>query len=286
MRGLHPGAARRAVAGRIAIGAAFALALGACTLTPWRTADTGETEPTVDTSATATAVAPPAIGASALPAAGTATDASPGFYRVKPGDTLYHVAKAHGQRAADLASWNKLPADAKIQTGQLLRVAPPAVGAAAAPVAPVASAPSAASAPKAIVPGTAAASPPAAHRNARFIWPIEGSVAQPFNAKSKGVVIAGPAGQQVKASASGRVVYAGSGIKAYGKLVIVKHDSHLLTVYGRNGKLLVKEGDAVKQGQAIAESGTDATGKASLVFELREDGKPVDPLGQLPKAQP
>jgi len=98
-------------------------------------------------------------------------------------------------------------------------------------------------------------------------------------------VIAGPAGQQVKATASGRVVYAGSGMNSYGRLVIVRHDAHLITVYGRNGKLLVKEGETVKQGQPIAVSATDSAGNASLVFEVRENGKPVDPLARLPKEQ-
>ncbi|QGZ63861.1 M23 family metallopeptidase [Paraburkholderia acidisoli] len=292
------------------------LALSACTITPWRTSggDTSQASPgagakgtplSVETSpvpvASPVVVAP--IGganAGAERAAGTS-----GLYRVKPGDTLYRVAKAHNQRPADVASWNKLPTDAKIQTGQLLRVAPPVVAgaASAAAVAPVAkaaatSAPSNAAsvAPKVAV-NSAKAEPKAEPRaevkaevkartearSPRFVWPIEGSVAQPFTAKSKGVVIAGPAGQDVRAVAPGRVVYAGSGIKSYGRLVIVKHDAHLITAYGRNGKLLVKQGDAVKQGEVIAASATDSAGKATLVFEMREDGKPVDPLSQLPR---
>ena len=243
----------------IAVGATLALALGACTITPWRTADTGEAEPAADATVKGTTVPPPAV--TVAPA-----DVPSGFYRVKPGDTLTAVAKAYGQRPADLAAWNKLPADGKIQVGQLLRVAP------AAPASPK----------------VADTNPPAAapHSNSRFVWPIEGRVAQPFKAKSKGVVIAGPAGQQVKAAASGRVVYAGDGMKAYGNLVILKHDTHLITAYGQNSKLLVKEGEVVKQGQVIAMSGTNGAGNASLVFEVRDDGKPVDPLGLLPNAQP
>ena len=92
--------------------------------------------------------------------------------------------------------------------------------------------------------------------------------------------------RSVKAAAAGRVVYAGAGIKAYGHLVIIKHDKQLITAYGGNGKLLVKEGDTVKQGDVIAQSGTDKAGKAALVFEVREDGKPVDPLSRLPAARP
>jgi lipoprotein NlpD len=141
-------------------------------------------------------------------------------------------------------------------------------------------------APKPATAAKAEAPKAAARTNARFIWPIEGSVAQPFKAKSKGMVIAGPAGQEVKAAASGRVVYAGSGMKAYGKLVIVKHDAHLITAYGRNAKLLVAEGATVKQGQPIAMSGTDGAGISTLMFEVRDNGKPVDPMQWLPKAQP
>jgi lipoprotein NlpD len=263
----------------IALGATLVLALGACTVTPWRTAaDNSETEPAEDTTVTAAAVPPPAVAV-------TSSDVPSGFYRVKPGDTLTAVAKAHGQRPADLAALNKLPADARIQVGQLLRVSPSAP---ASPKAAAASPPAAPTVAAASTPAAAATSREATapHSNSRFVWPIEGRVAQPFKAKSKGVVIAGPAGQQVKAAASGRVVYAGDGMKAYGNLVILKHDTHLITAYGQNSKLLVKEGEVVKQGQVIAMSGTNGAGNASLVFEVRDDGKPVDPLGLLPNAQP
>ncbi len=304
MRGQHQEATQRAMASRVVVGATLALAialeftLSGCTITPWRTAASDEAGTAADTGVTTTAVPPPAVAASTLPAKPAAAEASPsGLYRVKSGDTLYHIAKASGQRPADLVSWNKLPADGKVQVGQLLRVAPPAATAATT-VAPAntPAKPSAAQATKpaatpATATATAASAPPAvtpkpaaARSNARFIWPIEGSVAQPFKGKSKGVVIAGPPGQQVKAAASGRVVYAGSGMQAYGKLVIVKHDARLVTAYGRNARLLVKEGDAVKQGQAIAVSGTDGAGISTLMFEVRENGKPVDPLAQLPKA--
>ncbi|CAD6556113.1 hypothetical protein LMG27952_05967 [Paraburkholderia hiiakae] len=304
MRGQYQGATRRAEASRIAVGATLALAialdltLSGCTITPWRPAQSDEAGEAADAGVTTTAVPPPAVGASALPSGSGAAETSPsGFYRVKSGDTLYRIAKASGQRPADLVSWNKLPADGKVQVGQILRVAPPAAAtAAAAAPATTTAKPSAAkaanaettpatpSATAASAPPAATPKPAAARSNARFIWPIEGSVAQPFKGKSKGVVIAGPPGQQVKAAASGRVVYAGSGMKEYGKLVIVKHDARLVTAYGRNARLLVKEGDVVKQGQAIAVSGTDGAGISALMFEVRENGKPVDPLAWLPKA--
>ncbi|WP_321961788.1 peptidoglycan DD-metalloendopeptidase family protein [Paraburkholderia sp. J7] len=305
MRGQHQEATQRATASRVAVGATLALAialeftLSGCTITPWRTAASDEAGTAADTGVTTTAVPPPAVAASTLPArSAAAAEPSPtGLYRVKSGDTLYRIAKATGQRPADLVNWNKLPADGKVQVGQLLRVVPPAAATAgaAAPAITPAKPPVAQAAKPATTPATATATaasappavtpkPAAARSNARFIWPIEGSVAQPFKGKSKGVVIAGPPGQQVKAAASGRVVYAGSGMQAYGKLVIVKHDARLVTAYGRNARLLVKEGDAVKQGEAIAVSGTDGAGISTLMFEVRENGKPVDPLAQLPKA--
>ncbi|WP_322106591.1 M23 family metallopeptidase [Paraburkholderia sp. J41] len=324
MRGLLDGASGRAGAliRSAAMGAVLALGVSACTITPWRTAAGDASQPSPGASAKGT---PLTVETSPVPtppvavAAANDAAAAPGFYRVKPGDTLYHVAKARNLRPADVASWNKLPVDAKVQAGQMLRVTPPpaaagasaaaasdaaadAKNAAAKSVAPKPAAAVAAKAepksepksePKAEPKAEAKAEPKAESRaeartaatparSPRFVWPIEGSVTQPFKAKSKGVVMAGPAGQDVRAVASGYVVYAGSGMKSYGKLVIVKHDAHLITAYGRNGKLLVKQGDAVKQGEPIAVSATD-NGKASLVFEMREDGKPVDPLARLPR---
>ncbi|MFD1560785.1 peptidoglycan DD-metalloendopeptidase family protein [Paraburkholderia silviterrae] len=255
-----------------------------------------------------------------------ASSASADFYRVKAGDTLNRIAASHKQRAADIAAWNKLPASGAVKVGQLLRVAPPAkepaklpasvpataaataaakgvaatassAAPATAPAASVSSAPAAAPSSTARSPSTPSATAPsasntpapaaAARANARLAWPVSGSVVTPFAAgKSRSIVIACAPGAPVKAAAAGRVMYAGSGMKGYGKLVIVKHDAHLITAYGRNGRLLVKEGETVKLGQQIATSGADATGVGALLFEVRENGKPVDPVAQLPRKQP
>ncbi|WP_246024992.1 peptidoglycan DD-metalloendopeptidase family protein [Paraburkholderia dinghuensis] len=250
---------------------AVAAALCGCTFTPWpaSSSDAGNTA-----SAPAKQAQPPLLPTGPASAAPDA-DAPPGYYRVKPGDTLYHIATTRSQRVADVASWNNLPDSGLVQVGQLLRVTPPGAdttsGSAQAQ------------------PATAAPTPTAAtnHTRSRFVWPMNGGVNTPFvEGKSRGVVIVGAAGQAVKAAAAGRVVYAGNGIKAYGNLVIIKHDTQLITAYGRNSKLLVKEGEAVKQGDVIAQSGTDQAGKASLVFEIREDGKPVNPLPRLPTPRP
>lgn len=266
-------AMRRAIYGA---GCAMAVAavLCGCTFTPWP-ASSSHSSDAADTAPETAKAQPPLLPAGPALASAPVADAPPGYYRVKPGDTLYRIATTRSQRVADIASWNKLPDSALVQAGQLLRVTPPAADAATGAVgvqtAPAPSSPALA----------------ANHGKSRFIWPISGSANAPFVAgKSLGVVIAGAAGQPVKAAAAGRVVYAGAGIKAYGHLVIIKHDKQLITAYGRNSKLLVKEGDTVKQGDVIAQSGTDKAGKASLVFEVREDGKPVDPLAQLPAARP
>ncbi|CAG9260830.1 Lipoprotein NlpD [Paraburkholderia unamae] len=192
-----------------------------------------------------------------------------GYYRVNPGDTLSRIASAYGQRPQDIASWNQLSsANAQVLPGQVLRVAPPPSYATAAPQAP-GGAPAAA--------GVATPAPVAP--SIALAWPARGPILQRFvPGKSTGIVIGGTAGEQVKAAAAGRVVYAGTGIEAYGPLVIIKHNDQVVTAYGHNGKLLVKEDDAVTQGQPIAEMGTDERGVAGVQFEVRSDGKPVDPL--------
>lgn len=198
-----------------------------------------------------------------------------GYYRVNPGDTLSRIAAAFGQRSQDIASWNQLPPNATIVPGEVLRVAPPPSFGPAVQQAPL-TAPAAAGvampAPVAPVPPTLA-----------LAWPANGPLLQRFvPGKSTGIVIGGVAGEPVKAAAAGRVVYAGTGIEAYGPLVIIKHNDSVVTAYGRNGKLLVKEDDAVTQGQPIAEMGVDPQGIAGVQFEVRSGGKPVDPLPLLP----
>jgi lipoprotein NlpD len=116
-------------------------------------------------------------------------------------------------------------------------------------------------------------------------WPLRGPILKTFApGRSNGIVIGGRPGDPVKAAATGRVVYAGSGIEAYGPLIIIKHDDSLITAYGQNSALLVKEGDAVAQGQTIGEVGVDSHGTASIQFEVRQNGQPVDPLAWLPKS--
>lgn len=113
-------------------------------------------------------------------------------------------------------------------------------------------------------------------------WPTSGQIISQFSEKSKGVGIGGQLKQAVLASASGTVVYSGSGLRGYGNLIIIKHNDSYLSAYGHNSKIFVHEGDSVSKGQKIAEMGNTDGGVVKLHFEIREKGKPVDPLGYLP----
>jgi lipoprotein NlpD len=135
------------------------------------------------------------------------------------------------------------------------------------------------------VPGVPGAGAGAVAQQGALMWPLRGPVLKSFvPGSSKGIVIGGRIGDPVKAAAAGRVVYAGTGIEAYGPLIIIKHSDSLITAYGQNSTLLVKEGDAVSQGQTIGEVGADSRGVGSIQFEVRQDGHPVDPLAWLPRA--
>jgi lipoprotein NlpD len=135
-----------------------------------------------------------------------------------------------------------------------------------------------------VVPVVAAPSPAAAdEEKLSWIWPSDGKVIATFDeGKNKGIDIAGKAGQHVMAAGAGKVMYAGSGIRGYGNLVIVKHSNSLLSAYAHNRSILVKEGQSVNKGQTIAEMGDSDTDAVKLHFEIRQQGKPVDPSKFLP----
>ena len=246
------------------------------------------------------------------PPPGAENAGKPGYYAVKPGDTLIRIGLETGQNWRDIARWNNIDNPNVIEVGQVVRVAPPNADptvASARSVAPSrvesrpldapkgASAPTGtasspivvASAPSAVSPvSVAPAAPPAAPRDAGdddlvWIWPANGPVATPFDdARSKGLGITGKAGDPVLAAADGRVVYAGSGLRGYGNLVIVKHNNTYLTAYAHNQALLVKEEQAVRRGQKIAEMGSSDADRVELHFEIRKQGKPIDPAKLLP----
>lgn len=207
----------------------------------------------------------------------------PGYYTVQKGDTLTRIALDHGQSWRDLVRWNHLPNAHLIEVGQVLRIVPPgaAVETAGVVVQPVPSGPDTTAVTKASVPSPA----PAAVNDdgLGFIWPAEGSLLAGFDeVKNKGLDIGGKAGDPVLAAADGQVVYAGAGLRGYGNLIILKHNNVFLTAYAHNQALLVKEDQKVRKGQKIAEMGKTDSDRVKLHFEIRRQGKPVDPAKYLP----
>ena len=253
-------------------------------------------------------VAEPVAVVSAAPEAlkplpGVENAGKPGYYTVKPGDKLIRIALDNGQNWRDLARWNAIENPNVIEVGQVLRVVPPGVdpnavatNAVASPKPeprPLAGKPAvaapAASAVAASAVASAPATPPASvparegDEDMAWAWPAAGSVFAGFEeGKHKGLAIAGKAGDPVLVAADGRVVYAGSGLRGYGNLVIVKHNTIYLTAYAHNQSLLVKEDQAVRRGQKIAEMGSSDAERVQLHFEIRRQGKPIDPARLLP----
>ncbi|MDP3190534.1 peptidoglycan DD-metalloendopeptidase family protein [Rhodoferax sp.] len=217
----------------------------------------------------------------------------PGYYTVKPGDTLTRIALENGQSPRDIALWSQVENPNRIEVGQVLRVVPPvsqevqvqavsrasvSTGTLAQPAAP---APALASTPAASEtrPAPAAAS----ESDINWIWPTNGPVLAGFDdVKNKGIDIGGTAGEPVLAAADGRVVYVGAGLRGYGNLIILKHNNVYLTAYAHNQTLLVKEDQSVVKGQKIAEMGNSDADRVKLHFEVRRQGKPVDPAKYLP----
>jgi lipoprotein NlpD len=218
----------------------------------------------------------------AKPVPGAENAGKPGYYTVQKGDTLTRIGLDNGQAWRDLARWNGLSNPDVIEVGQVLRVAPPgaAVESTGVVVRPVtSSAASSASAPAPAASATKPAAPAtAAAEDIGFAWPANGQVVQGFDeTKNKGIDIAGKAGDPVLAAADGQVVYAGAGLRGYGNLIIVKHNNTYLTAYAHNQKLLVKEDQKVHRGDKIAEMGSSDADRVKLHFEVRKQGKPVDP---------
>ena len=251
------------------------------------------------------------VGTPVKPLPGAENAGKAGYYTVKPGDTLIRIGLETGQSWKDIARWNNLDNANLIEVGQVLRVAPPAPASQVAasdsgvvtrpvtsstvtPASPASTPVPPASAPKpaasaasgavvAVAPTTPATPPAAAEDEMAFIWPAPGALIAGFDeARNKGYDIAGKAGDPVLAAADGRVVYAGAGLRGYGNLVILKHNNTFLTAYAHNQTLLVKEDQAVRKGQKIAEMGSTDADRVKLHFEIRRHGKPVDPSRYLP----
>ncbi len=249
-----------------------------------------------------------AADAAVKPPPGQENLGKPGYYAVKPGDTLIRIGLENGQNWRDIARWNNLENPDRIEVGQVVRVVPPAAETSAVVVRPVlppgrtearpvgAPASGASTAASSATPSTSApsavatpapSSPPPAARDGdddlNWTWPASGHVAAGFDElRSKGLAITGKAGDPVFAAADGRVVYAGSGLRGYGNLIIVKHNATFLSAYAHNQTLLVKEDQVVRRGQKIAEMGSSDADRVQLHFEIRRQGKPVDPAKLLP----
>ncbi len=284
--------------------------------------------PVANAPAPAPTAAPTVIGnatsTAAKPILGQENAGKPGYYTIRPGDTLIRIGLDAGQSWRDIARWNGLDNPNIIEVGQVVRIIPPGTAAA------VVAAPSPAAAPAPATEGvvtrpvtapsvvTATTLPAAGTRTAAapsvtpsvtpapvsaastplppasspsdedigWIWPVTGGagnvIATFDEVKNKGVGINGKLGDPILAAGDGRVVYAGAGLRGYGNLVILKHNNTYLTAYAHNQTLLVKEDQTVRKGQKIAEMGNSDSDRTKLHFEIRRQGKPVDPMRFLP----
>lgn len=261
--------------------------------------------------------APPRNNASATAPMASAAPREVNGYTVQRGDTLYSIALTHNLDVRDLARWNGIDDASRLRVGQVLRVSPapgeaaPATAAAAVVDAPVVIGSSIESRPLesaplgpapgmtdpapakpegtlVITPTPAPSSAPAAAAApatpSSWIWPVQGKVVAPYNeGRSKGIDITGKEGDPVVAVQDGQVVYSGNSLRGYGKLVIIKHNDDFVSAYAHNKSNVAQHGQTVKRGQRIAEMGrTEAYATPTLHFEMRREGKPVDPAQYLP----
>jgi lipoprotein NlpD len=264
----------------------------------------------------APAVAAPVVQPTPAPPPREAHD---GQYVVQAGDTLYSVALAFGQDYRDISRWNGLDDQAHLQVGQTLRVAPAADDVSPAVASPIALSPSTKLESRPLAPGDLIAAPPApepapapaptpaapnqaaampgpaaaaattdnkapgVETDNAWTWPSAGKLLDRFDeAHNKGIDISGSVGDPVYAASDGQVVYSGSGLRGYGKLVIIKHTDDFVSAYANNNEILVTQGQAVKRGQRIADLGMTDASSPRLHFEIRRRGTPVDPLTYLP----
>lgn len=258
----------------------------------------------------------------APPVASPIAPSTNGLHTVQRGETLYAIAFANNLDYREIAQWNEIEAADRIQVGQMLRLTPPQGATETRPLvdppqpsarplteppllrAPqavwlayteaewtrvsgtpiVATAPASVTQPPAPVPPAVSASAPASAEIDGWLWPADGTLAGRFGAAGgKGIDIVGQRNTPVKAVAPGKVVYSGSGLRGYGRLLIIKHPGEFLSAYAHNEAILVKEGDAVTAGQKIALMGDSDADRVKLHFEIRRYGKPLDPLTYLPE---
>lgn len=214
-----------------------------------------------------------------------------GFHIVEKGDTLFSIAWTYGWDYHELASTNSIAKPYTIYAGQKIDIANPPPYKKPSKVASVGKTS------KPVRKQEKPATKPVATRQSTpknksldskkgWNWPAKGKVIDGFSTKNpqnKGIDIAGKKGESVNAAAAGTVVYAGKGLRGYGNLVIIKHDSKFLSAYAHTSRILVREKESIKAGQVIAEIGSTGTDRVKLHFEIRRNGRPVDPLQFLPR---
>ena len=205
-------------------------------------------------------------------------------HTVSKGDTLFSIAWRYGHDYKTLASWNRIKPPFVIYPGQVIQLKPVKRRRAEQP--PPVTRKQSLEKPQVQQQNTARrkAAATAAARGIRWQWPARGKLLKPSSPTAqKGISISGRTGQKIVAAATGEVVYSGSGLRGYGNLIIIKHNDTYLSAYAYNRELIVKEGEMVKAGQQISTMGLDGKGAPVLHFEIRKNGKPVDPLRQLPR---
>ena len=220
----------------------------------------------------------------------------PEAYAVKAGDSIYNIAWAYGLDYLDIAEWNELKKPYPVESGQVLLLREQVVKTtplaeqtgeieqeAIATALPAYEPPAPTPAPAASTETSAAKTVSFSATPGKWNWPAEGKLVGRYSPSSgsNGIQIAGQEGSAVKATAGGEVVYVGEGIRGYGKMVIVKHSTEFLSAYAHNRDIMVKEGQPVQAGSQIASMGSTGTQSTMLRFEIRKDGKPVDPLKYL-----
>lgn len=226
-----------------------------------------------------------------------------GFHIVEKGDTLYSIAFRYSKDFKDVAAWNDIPSPYTIYPGQMIRLVPSESSIVKntqpnkkkgetlqtttikkLPPKDTSSKQTVVKQPATPKPAQIDTKPPLPKGPVKWSWPTSGKIVKSNSPTSKkGIDIRGKNGQTVKAAAGGEVVYSGSGLFGYGKLIIIKHNETYLSAYAYNSKLLVKEGDRVRTGQAISQMGQDHSGRTVLHFEIRKNGKPINPMQFLPK---
>ena len=197
----------------------------------------------------------------------------PAVHVVRPRETLSAIAWRYGLDYRSIARWNRIAPPYVIYPGQRLALRGASKSAARAPASRAGSAPKRAESPA-----------PAPVPAGKWTWPARGPLIAGFGRGERGGIgIAGRRGQPVMAARAGRVVYTGTGLVGYGRLVIVKHAGRILTAYAHNNRVLVEEGQTVRAGEKIAEMGSTGAQRVMLHFEVRRDGKPLNPLKYLPR---